>query len=87
MDTSVAPIFKKVEEKEKEQNIRQPQTWFTRYMRRRQENVSDNFSSSAHPKEQEQFRPIVWMKLHRLEDPNCELKEKEDSNYCAICSS
>ena len=55
-------------------------------MRRRQEKVSDIFSSSACPKEQEQSRPRIQMKVHRSKDPNCELKEKEDSYYCAICT-
>ena len=59
---------------------------FTRYRRRRHENTSHNFSSSAHQKEQEQSRPRIWMKVCRLRDPNYEHKEKENSNYCAICN-
>ena len=72
-----------MEEEEKEKDIRQLQTPFTRYMRRRQENVSDIFSSSACPKEQEQSRPRVWMKLHKEKDPNHKLEERE-GKYCAI---
>ena len=67
--TSFAPIFKKAEEKENGQSSK-PQTWFARYTRR-QENVSDNTSSSACPKLQEQLgQPRVWMKLPGVENPN-----------------
>ena len=84
--TSVAPIFNKGEEKEKEQNLRQPHILFARYMKRREENVSDNPSLPAPPKEPEQSKPRVLMRVCRIIDPNSEPKDKEDDYYCVICT-
>ena len=47
--------------------------------------MTDIFSYISQLKEHEQSRPKLWMGAHMLNDPNCELKEKED-RHCDVCT-
>ena len=79
---SVAPVFEKVEEEEKGQDSRQPQTHFTRDTRR-QENVTFLVPQPIRKNKNNQD-PEFGLKVHRVKDPNCELRE---GKHCAICTS